>query len=257
MSKKIVGKKDVMEEYLSSLLTEDVAQKEPLEQVSRLLDSASVLLSDMPEANDITQEQTVSYNMRRERPQEQVGQADDDLSLPAEPELVPEAQASIDAAANLAAQDTGMYTQPFQALIFEVAGLSLALPLTELGGIHQLADVTPLIGKPKWFKGVMLHRDEKMNVVDTAMWVMPDKCNEQLADSATNKYLIMLDDSGWGLACERIIDTVTLQPDDVKWRKFDGKRTWLSGMVKKKMCALVNVKQLIRLLHQGMNSNDN
>ncbi|MDO6558231.1 chemotaxis protein CheW [Paraglaciecola chathamensis] len=244
MSNRSSGKKNVMEEYLSSLLTEEVAHSEPLEQVSKLLDSASVLHITEAEQQKLSAQPSIINpdSIKVEQLKEAVKLVDH--TQPKSPEID-------------IAQDTGIYTEPFQTLIFEVAGLSLALPLTELGGIHQLTEVTPIFGKPSWFKGVMLHRDEKMNVVDTAMWVMPDKCNEKLADSAKNQYLIMLDDSGWGLACERIIDTITLQPDDVKWRKFDGKRTWLSGMVKKKMCALVNVKQLIRLLQQGMNSNDN
>ncbi len=272
MSNRSSGKKNVMEEYLSSLLTEEVARSEPLEQVSKLLDSASVLHITEAEQQKLSAQPSIidPDSIKVEQLKEAVELVDH-----TQPQSLTSPEQSVDSDVEEdndtqhevgrvtkspesdIAQDTGIYTEPFQTLIFEVAGLSLALPLTELGGIHQLTEVTPIFGKPSWFKGVMLHRDEKMNVVDTAMWVMPDKCNEKLADSAKNQYLIMLDDSGWGLACERIIDTITLQPDDVKWRKFDGKRTWLSGMVKKKMCALVNVKQLIRLLQQGMNSNDN
>ncbi|WP_199271330.1 chemotaxis protein CheW [Paraglaciecola sp. L1A13] len=259
MSRRTFGKKDVMEEYLSSLLTEDDSNFEPLEHVSKLLDSASVLLRSEADVIDAAPEQTISDDSREDKALEEplIGSVSGLQAEAPKANLTEKVQDATDSAVDGNAQDTGIYSEPFQALIFEVAGLSLALPLTELGGIHQLAEVTPIFGKPSWFKGVMLHRDDKMNVVDTAMWVMPEKGNEKLADSAKNQYLITLDNSGWGLACERIIDTITLQPDDVKWRKFDGKRTWLSGMVKKKMCALVNVKQLIRLLDQGMNSNDN
>jgi purine-binding chemotaxis protein CheW len=144
----------------------------------------------------------------------------------------------------------------FQVLLFEVAGMTLALPLTELGGIHQIESVNPLFGKPTWFKGVLLHRDEKYNVVDTAKWIMPDKSVEKLAESTEYKYLIVLGESGWGLGCESLITTEILLPDDVKWRNVEGSRSWLSGMVKKKMCALMNVQQLINMLNQGLSSND-
>jgi purine-binding chemotaxis protein CheW len=66
----------------------------------------------------------------------------------------------------------------------------------------------------------------------------------------------MLDDSCWGLACERIVTTAVLKPDDVKWREANGKRPWLAGMVKEKMCALINVQQLIAMLEQGQSSNE-
>lgn len=144
----------------------------------------------------------------------------------------------------------------FQVLLFEVAGMTLAVPLTELGGIHQIESINPLFGKPAWFKGVLLHREEKFNVVDTAKWVMPEKSAEKLAESTKYQYLIVLGESGWGLSCESLVATETLLPDDVKWRNVEGSRPWLSGMVKKKMCALMNVQQLINMLNQGLSSND-
>ncbi len=144
----------------------------------------------------------------------------------------------------------------FQALFFEVAGLTLAVPLTTLGGIHQIDKVGPLFGKPPWFMGVMLHREAKLNVVDTACWVMPEKYDENLAESLNYRYLIMLGDSFWGLASEKLVNTVNLTKDDVKWRESTGKRPWLAGMVKEKMCALIDVNELISMLNKGLGSND-
>lgn len=146
--------------------------------------------------------------------------------------------------------------KPFQVLLFEVAGITLAVPLIELGGIHQIENVNPLFGKPAWFKGVLLHREEKYNVVDTAKWVMLGKSAEKLAGSIKYPYLIVLGESGWGLGCESLIATETLLPDEVKWRDVESSRPWLSGMIKKKMCALLNVQQLISMLNQGLSSND-
>lgn len=230
------ARQNVMEDYLSALLTEELppsVAELPLANVSQLLGSA--LLDPRDEISD------------QQIPLDDISQ----ITVIAQP-----AEKEEEAAQPTSDQDNGIYHCEFQTLIFEVAGLTLALPLTELGGIHQLVTVNPLFGKPQWFKGVMILREQKLNVVDTALWIMPDKCAEKLAESTKYQYLIMLDDSGWGLACESLVNTVTLQPEDVKWRKFDGKRTWLSGMVKKKMCALINVKQLIRLLDKGMSSNN-
>ncbi|MBO1255207.1 chemotaxis protein CheW [Alteromonas sp. 5E99-2] len=142
----------------------------------------------------------------------------------------------------------------FQALFFEVAGLTLAVPLVTLGGIHQVDNVSPLFGKPSWFKGVMLHRDEKLNVVDTAKWVMPEKITQTLEEGLHYSYLVMLAESTWGLACEKLVDTVSLNKSDVKWRENDKKRPWLAGMVKERMCALIDVYQLVSMLNKGLNS---
>lgn len=142
--------------------------------------------------------------------------------------------------------DTG---KEFQALFFEVAGVTFAVPLTELGGIHQLGEVSSLFGQPGWYKGIMTSREQKMNVVDTAQWVMPG----QHLEIDDYKYLIMLGESPWGLACHHLKGTELLHRDQVKWRHQEGKRPWLAGMVKEKMCALLHVKELLLLLERGVN----
>lgn len=48
----------------------------------------------------------------------------------------------------------------FQALFFDVAGLKVALPLKELGGIHKMGTLNTLPGKPDWYKGDVVSRAE-------------------------------------------------------------------------------------------------
>ena len=144
--------------------------------------------------------------------------------------------------------------EPFQALFFEVAGLVLAVPLKELGGIHNLTDVSSLFGKPDWFLGVMVNRDKKINVVESAKWVMPEKYTKELQSELNYKYLIMLGESAWGFAAEKLITTEYVRPEDVKWRTKAGKRPWLLGTIKEKMCALLHVDDLIAMLEKGINA---
>ena len=144
----------------------------------------------------------------------------------------------------------------FQALFFDVAGLKVALPLKELGGIHKMGPLNHLPGKPAWYRGVMLYRDQKINVVNTAMWVMPEKYDQALAEKLNYQYVIMLGKSSWGLACESLINTVTLEQDDVKWRSAEGKRPWLAGLIKQHMCALLDVDAMVALLAAGADSSD-
>lgn len=136
----------------------------------------------------------------------------------------------------------------FPALFFTVSGITFAVPLTDLGGIHQLQKVTPLFGKPDWFSGVMTHRDTQLNVVDSTRWFMPDQTNNE-----DYQYLVMLGESQWGIECHKLIGTETLRYDQIKWRDKPGKRPWLAGMVKEKMCALLHVQELLTLLQQGVN----
>lgn len=226
---KAFANEEVMEEYLSGLLQESETQEQVRrESLNRLLEGAKPTIPDTLETEKSK------------------------ASLPAQ-ESLPEADNQVPPPP--VGTESYVQASEFQALFFKVAGLTLAVPLTELGGIHQIDKIGPLFGKPDWFMGVMLHREEKLNVVDSAKWVMPEKYSEKLAESLNYQYLIMLDESGWGLACESLVTTASLQPDEVKWREGNSKRPWLAGTVKDKMCALLDVEQIIRMLEQGLASN--
>jgi purine-binding chemotaxis protein CheW len=228
---------DVMEDYMSALLTDEPVTDEVQRQsVEQLLKTAPVPRTEPFEAPAEPVIETEKVSAKVLEPQVEKKLATPTVKMKVAKPIIPVSE--------------------FQVLLFEVAGMTLAVPLTELGGIHEIDSINPLFGKPAWFKGVLLHREEKYNVVDTAKWVMPEKSVEKLAESTKYQYLIVLEDSGWGLGCENLISTETLLPDEVKWRNVEGSRPWLSGMVKKKMCALVNVQQLINMLNQGLSSND-
>lgn len=135
----------------------------------------------------------------------------------------------------------------FECLLFKVAGLQLAVPLVLLGAIHRIdRELTELPGRPRWFMGMLPLGDRNIRVVDTAAWVMsgryPEGCAEQY------KFVIRLDDSDWGLACDEVAQSFTLDPNDVKWRQSAGKRPWLAGTVVKHMCALIDVGAMATLL---------
>lgn len=136
----------------------------------------------------------------------------------------------------------------FQALFFVVSGVTFAVPLTELGGIHQITKINSLFGKPDWFAGVMTQRESQLNVVDTTRWIMPDQTVAE-----PYEYLVMLGNSQWGLACHQLNGTELLQDSRIQWRSSAGKRPWLAGMVKDKMCALLHVQELLALLVKGVN----
>ncbi|CAM3890329.1 chemotaxis protein CheW [Rheinheimera salexigens] len=140
----------------------------------------------------------------------------------------------------------------FQALFFQLAGLKIAVPLKELGGIHKLGHVNSLIGKPEWFKGVMLYREQKINIVDTARWVMPEKYDQQMQQQLDYQYVIMLANSNWGICCESLVNTFMLEQEDVQWRQVEGKRPWMAGVIKEHMCVLVDVDAMIDLLNRGL-----
>jgi purine-binding chemotaxis protein CheW len=260
MAKSLAASKKLMQNYLSELLTEE--QHEPELPVAPVKEKIKQPLEKLLQKVDITQNiadpkdepvQTVRSSVNQQTPKV--------IKTPVK-EIVKKEKAKEEPLTTrksdqpLIVQQAKNYRDgSFQAMFFDVAGLTIAVPLIELGGIHNDDKTTSLMGKPEWFTGVMLHRDEKINVVNTALWVMPEKCDETLKNSLNYKYVVMLGNSHWGLSAESLVDTVTLGQEDVKWLDMPNKRPWLAGLVKERMCALLDVESLIKLLDAGANIN--
>lgn len=139
---------------------------------------------------------------------------------------------------------------PFDCLLFAVGGLKLAVPLVLLGAVHPLdTELTPLFGRPKWFMGLLTRNERNVRVVDTAQWVMPDRYRSDRQSSYG--FVIRLDNSEWGLACDEVAQSFRLKPEQVKWRSEDSRRPWLAGTVKSQMCALLDVGRFARMLEQA------
>ncbi|MBU2875603.1 chemotaxis protein CheW [Marinobacter salexigens] len=137
--------------------------------------------------------------------------------------------------------------RPFECLIFTVAGLQLAVPLVLLGAIHRIEeDIRPIPGSPLWYMGIRVSSEQNLRVVDTAEWIMSGRVPANARDNY--RFVIRLDNSEWGLACDDVAQSFTLSPDDVRWRTARSKRPWLAGTVIEQMCALVDVRTMADLL---------
>lgn len=152
--------------------------------------------------------------------------------------------------------DSRSWTNPirqeaFQVLYFDVNDVTFAVPLDQLGGINKLGEPSHLIGRPRWYLGLQTQRDQQLDVVDTAKWVMSEKLKDDSHQKAY-QYIVMLGESMWGLACTKLMGTEWLDSERIRWREQVGKRPWLAGMVKDKMCALIHVDALIAMLNAGL-----
>ncbi|MBL4830813.1 MAG: chemotaxis protein CheW [Aliivibrio sp.] len=139
----------------------------------------------------------------------------------------------------------------FQLLFFIVNGMTFAVQLAELGGIHEKKELSYLMGRPTWYLGMQTSNEAKYHVVDTAKWVMPEKLQDDKHQDAY-RYMVLLGDSNWGLACNQLVGTETITNEQIRWRETAGKRPWLAGMVKEKMCALIHVEALVAMLNAGL-----
>lgn len=137
--------------------------------------------------------------------------------------------------------------EPFEALLFDVGGLTLAVPLISLGMIHPLeGPITPLFGQPDWFLGILPTPAGNLKVLDTARWVMPERYRDELRSGL--RFVISVQGHEWGLAVHGVSESIQLEPAQVKWRSGQGKRPWLAGTVIDHMCALLDVDALAQLI---------
>ena len=227
-----------MDSYFKSLLSEAVAEKTPQPEPVKEL----VVAAQVPFAEPVVEQQTRLADLLAQV--EPLSEAKVVVKTETQVKVAPKVPQPLAPPAwkNI---DPG---KEFQALFFVVSGVTFAVPLTELGGIHQLTKINTLFGKPDWFAGVMTQRETQLNVVDTTRWIMPGR-----EASEPYQYLVMLGNSQWGLACHELHGTELLVRDRIQWRGSAGKRPWLAGMVKDKMCALLHVQELLALLVKGVN----
>ena len=141
--------------------------------------------------------------------------------------------------------------EPFECVLFDVAGLTLAVPLVCLGSIYPLAghELTPLFGQPEWFLGILPSQAGNLKVLDTARWVMPDRYRDDFRQGL--QYVISVQGYEWGLAVHQVSHSLRLDPNEIKWRSHRGQRPWLAGTVIEHMCALLDVSALAELIASG------
>jgi purine-binding chemotaxis protein CheW len=152
-------------------------------------------------------------------------------------------------------QQTDLWTEgQCQCMTFQVGGLTLAAPLEKLNGIVQWDDsITELPGYAPWLMGLLTTRGENVQVVDLAQIIIPPERRAGLADARERvNFVILMEQGNWGIAVDSLSQVITLTPDDVRWSGENRKRQWLAGMVKERMCALLELDHLHEELSAGL-----
>lgn len=178
-----------------------------------------------------------------------------------EPEPKVETKIELESAEAVASSNVPEWAnEPFQILLFEVAGLKLAVPLVELSGVIEWKNtVTEMPGSEDFYMGILQHLGNRVAVIDTAKMVLPlNKQAELIDDNARErvKHIVLIDDYSWGLACDKIGEVMTLQPEEVRWRSSKTSRKWLAGTVIEHMCALLNSEAFAEMLVKGQSADD-
>ena len=172
-----------------------------------------------------------------------------------EPELLP--TVSVIPAERVESPLPAWANTPFQAMLFKVAGLTLAVPLIELNGVVEWHDktVTEMPGHADFYLGLMPYLGQKVALIDTARLVLPPEKLRALAGDdprARIKRIVLINEGKYGLACDDVAQVIILKPTDVRWRTSRTQRRWLAGTVVAHMCALIDASAFAQMLTSRM-----
>jgi len=134
---------------------------------------------------------------------------------------------------------------PFKALLVDLGGLRLAVPLVFLHSVAAGAQpLTPLPGQPPWHLGVVQYRDRRLTVVDLARLL------ELRTPAAVpgQGYLLVIGAGDVALWCAELAEPVRLQPETLRWRRPGDGRPWLASLLPEQMCALLDVEGILHLI---------
>lgn len=143
--------------------------------------------------------------------------------------------------------------EPFQCLLFKVSGLSLAVPLVKLNSvIPWTKKIVETPNQTDWYLGLVHHLDTNVKVIDTALMVLPENRQANIAADPSDRFshILLVDNSRWGLACDTIGDVIWLKSDQVKWRADKTKRPWLAGTALEHLCALMDTEVFADMLNE-------
>lgn len=240
-----------LQSYLDGLLQEAAA--ELADSVSLDEFATAVLEEQVRDARLLPREVEVKVEVKVEVPPVVVPLVVVPVLAPEVPLSVPVAAVAVEPPPAVLAFDgqPSWAEEPFECLLFDVAGLTLAVPLVCLGTIYPLHDqeLTPLFGQPDWFLGILPSQSGNLKVLDTARWVMPDRYREDFRQGL--QYVISVQGYEWGLAVHQVSRSIRLAPSEIKWRTQRTQRPWLAGTVIEHMCALLDVSALAELIASG------
>lgn len=125
--------------------------------------------------------------------------------------------------------------------LFDVAGLTLAIPLARFEAEIELPEVmTPPVGQA--WRRIAETPSGPLIVIDTAGLILPQQ-DEVFPDDRVT-HLVVLDNGNWALAAHGPGVREEIDLDRVHWRSTSGRRFWLAGTQPDRRCALLDLDEI-------------
>ncbi len=145
--------------------------------------------------------------------------------------------------------------QNFEVIHVEVANANLALHVLNIETVQpwDARKITPMPGHENWFLGLYSYQDVNIPIINIASYLFPNKQQKPLDYHQIIIFSAPQSKKIWGMVCEKVHDMEVLQPDNIQWRKSIEKNPWLLGVIKERMCSILDVEKFAEIL--AINSN--
>jgi len=142
---------------------------------------------------------------------------------------------------------------PFQVLIFEISGMSYAIPLNSLHGIVPMPErLTQVPSKIAWFLGLFRNRGINVKVIDVEKLWQHESTSITRQRDGNKAYVLLIDEGRFGFVVSKVKTIMKLHGDEVKWRHSPGFAGVLVGSIPSNMATLIDTSALNHGLHAGI-----
>jgi len=141
--------------------------------------------------------------------------------------------------------------QPFQAMVFKLGALSLAIPMNALAGVIEWKQGQLDTSASKGlYLGLYPHMDRQIRVVDTAQLVFADSAFDVSSGDAEQRLsrIILMNNEDLGLAVDSVHEVITIQPTRVNWRSVRTRRQWLAGTMLDDMIVVLDAQSATKII---------
>ena len=131
----------------------------------------------------------------------------------------------------------------FTVLTFKVSGMTIALPIAEVGSIGISLDrVNSVADMPNWISGVVEHKKGNAYITDIYKLFVPENMQEKKPKPKLSEdaQVGLLASGDYGFVYDEIGKTIVLRASDVCWKSENTSRPWLAGTITKHGCVLVD-----------------
>ncbi len=167
-------------------------------------------------------------------------------AMPVEPAPVITEDSESDTQAQQA--ETTAVASIHKLLLCQISGMKLAFDVSALSNIvHWPASgLNQLPGRKGWQLGLYRDREQHIEVVDIRHLLQTTQ-----HDTDQPGYILLINERRTGIACDGISQIITIDADQVNWRRDTTQRRWFRGVIADSMHSIIDLPALFSALENN------